>query len=41
MALVETLLARGGENDVTEAEAAIERFAAAPSDPGWCIHESG
>jgi hypothetical protein len=32
--LVETLLDRGDENDVAEAEAAIERLAAAPADEG-------
>jgi hypothetical protein len=31
---VETLLARGGEADLQEAEAAIERLAAAPADEG-------
>ena len=32
--LVETLLDRGTERDVAEAEAAIERLAAAPADEG-------
>ena len=32
--LVETLLDRGAESDVAEAEAAIERLAAAPADDG-------
>jgi hypothetical protein len=32
--LVETLLARSAENDVAEAEAAIERLASAPADEG-------
>ena len=32
--LVETLLDRGAEGDVTEAEAAIERLATAPADEG-------
>ncbi len=32
--LVETLLDRSDENDVAEAEAAIERLAAAPADEG-------
>jgi hypothetical protein len=32
--LVETLLDRGAESDVAEAEAAIERLAAAPADEG-------
>ena len=33
--LVETLLDRGAESDVAEAEAAIERLAAAPTDDGF------
>ena len=33
--LVETLLDRGADGDVVEAEAAIERLAAAPADEGW------
>jgi class 3 adenylate cyclase len=37
--LVETLLDRGGERDVAEAEAAIERLAAAPADEGLVIRE--
>ena len=37
--LVETLLDRGAENDVAEAEAAIERLAAAPADDGLVIRE--
>ena len=37
--LVETLLDRGDENDVAEAEAAIERLAAAPADGGLVIRE--
>ena len=37
--LVETLLDRGAESDVAEAEAAIERFAAAPADEGLVIRE--
>jgi hypothetical protein len=37
--LVETLLDRGTESDVAEAEAAIERFAAAPADDGLVICE--
>ena len=32
--LVQTLLDRAAESDVTEAEAAIERLAAAPADEG-------
>jgi class 3 adenylate cyclase len=37
--LVETLLDRGTEDDVAEAEAAIERLAAAPADEGLAIRE--
>jgi class 3 adenylate cyclase len=37
--LVETLLDRGGQRDVVEAEAAIERLAAAPADEGLVIRE--
>jgi hypothetical protein len=37
--LVETLLDRGAESDVVEAEAAIERLAAAPADEGLVIRD--
>ena len=37
--LVETLLDRGGDGDVAEAEAAIERFLAAPADEGLVIRD--
>jgi hypothetical protein len=37
--LVETLLDRGTDADVAEAQAAIERLAAAPSDDGLVIRE--
>jgi hypothetical protein len=37
--LVETLLDRGDESDVAEAEAAIERLAAAPADDGLVIRD--
>jgi hypothetical protein len=37
--LAETLLDRGAEGDVTEAEAAIERFATAPADEGLVIRD--
>ena len=37
--LVETLLERGAEGDVAEAEAAIDRLAAAPADDGLVIRE--
>jgi hypothetical protein len=38
-ALVETLLDRGCDGDVAEAEAAIERLAAAPADEGLAMRE--
>jgi hypothetical protein len=37
--LVETLLDRGAQDDVAEAEAAIERLAAEPADDGLAIRE--
>ncbi|HUD59170.1 MAG TPA: hypothetical protein VMQ99_06685, partial [Acetobacteraceae bacterium] len=37
--LVETLLNRGTDSDVTEAEAAIERLAAAPADEGLAVRD--
>jgi hypothetical protein len=37
--LVETLLDRGDESDVAEAEAAIERLAAAPADEGLAMRD--
>ena len=37
--LVETLLERGAESEVAEAEAAIERLATAPADEGLAIRE--
>ena len=37
--LVKTLLDRGSDSDVTEAEAAIERLAAAPADEGLVIRD--
>jgi class 3 adenylate cyclase len=37
--LVETLLDRGDESDIAEAEAAIERLAAAPADEGLLIRD--
>ena len=36
---METLLDRGAEYDVAEAEAAIERLAAAPADEGLVIRD--
>jgi hypothetical protein len=37
--LVQTLLDRGAQSDVAEAEAAIERLAAAPADEGLAMRE--
>ena len=37
--LVQTLLDRAADGDVAEAEAAIERLAAAPADPGLVIRD--
>ena len=37
--LVESLLARGTEADMREAQAAIDRLAAAPTEPGFMVHE--
>jgi adenylate cyclase len=37
--LVESLIGRGGETDLAEAEAAIDRLAAVPTDPGFVLHE--
>ena len=37
--LVEALLDRGGDGDVAEAEAAIERLAVAQTDPGFVLNE--
>jgi len=37
--LVQTLLERGADDDVAEAEAAIERLASAPSDEGLATRE--
>jgi len=37
--LVQTLLDRGAEGDVAEAEAAIERLAAAPADYGLALRD--
>jgi hypothetical protein len=37
--LVETLLERGTDADMTEAEAAIERLASAPADEGLVIRD--
>jgi class 3 adenylate cyclase len=37
--LVDTLLDRGGQRDVVEAEAAIERLAAAPTDDGLALRD--
>ena len=37
--LVETLLDRGADGDVAEAEAAVERLATAPADEGLVMRE--
>ena len=37
--LVESLLGRGADGDVTEARSVIERLAATPTDPGFVLHE--
>ena len=37
--LVESLLDRGRDGDLQEAQAAIERLAAIPVDPGYVLHE--
>ena len=37
--LVESLLTRGADGDLHEAQAAIDRLAAIPTDPGFVLHE--
>ena len=37
--LVESLLGRGADADLQEAQAAIDRLAAIPTDPGFVLHE--
>jgi adenylate cyclase len=37
--LVEALLRRGTEDDLQEAQAAVERLGAVPTDPGFVLHE--
>jgi adenylate cyclase len=37
--LVEALLRRATEGDIAEAQAAIDRLAAVPTDPGFVLHE--
>jgi hypothetical protein len=37
--LVETLLSRSGDGDVAEAQAAIERLAAAPAEDGLAVRD--
>ena len=37
--LVEALLRRGGDGDLQEAQAAIDRLAAVPTDPGFVLHD--
>ena len=38
-ALVDSLLRGGSDSDLLEAEAAIERLAAVPTDPGFVLNE--
>jgi adenylate cyclase len=38
-ALVETLMRRGGSTDLREAQAAIDRLAAMPTEPGFILNE--
>jgi adenylate cyclase len=37
--LVESLLLRGADGDLREAQAAIDRLAAVPTEPGFVLHE--
>jgi adenylate cyclase len=37
--LVEALVRRGSDGDLQEAQAAVERLAAVPTDPGFVLHE--
>jgi adenylate cyclase len=37
--LVEALLRRAGDGDLQDAQAAIDRLAAVPTDPGFMLHE--
>jgi adenylate cyclase len=37
--LVEALLSRGSDADITEAERAVDRLAAIPTEPGFVLHE--
>ena len=37
--LVESLLARGADGDLQAAQAAIDRLAAVPTDPGFVLHD--
>ena len=39
MTLVEALLARGGESDLAQAQAVIDRLAVLPTDPGFVVNE--
>ena len=38
-ALAEALLQRGGQGDFEDAQAAINRLAAMPTDPGFVLHD--
>jgi adenylate cyclase len=37
--LVEALVQRGGDGDLAEGQAAIDRLAAVPTDPGFVLHD--
>ena len=37
--LVESLLQRGADSDLSEAQAAVDSLAAVPTDPGFVMHE--
>ena len=37
--MVESLLGRGTDTDIHEAQGAIDRLAAVPTDPGFVLHE--
>ena len=37
--LAETLLQRGGDEDFDEAQSAVDRLAAVPTDPGFVLNE--
>ena len=37
--MVEALLQRGGDTDLGDSQAAVDRLAAMPTDPGFILHE--